>query len=184
MMSEQDGSKKDVNDELEDVEEEAELLVRDVMTRDVRTVKPNDHLTDVARLMIEEGISGCPVIADNGEVIGVISEGDLLKRWQELKIPSFIGIFGGLFPVGSLAALEKQIREIAALQVSEVMSRPAITAIPEWTVAQAAQAMMRNRVNRLPVIDGRGRLVGIITRADLVRTLAGGKRSLPPADSR
>ncbi len=77
-----------------------------------------------------------------------------------------------MFPTGSLHLLEQQLREIAAVKVADVMSRPAITARVDWTLAEAARKMMRHGVKRLPVVDGEGRLVGIVTRADLVRALA------------
>ncbi len=143
------------------------------MTREVVTVGAEDLLTDVARRMSELGVSGFPVVWPDGRVAGVISEGDLLKRWRALHIPTFVSILGGMFPVGSLTELEREIREIAAVKVAEIMSRPAVTARPDWTLGQAAQAMMSHQVNRLPVIDEAGRLVGILTRADLIRTLAG-----------
>lgn len=143
------------------------------MTRQVITVKMDDSLEAVARLMTERRISGFPVVWPDGRIVGVISEGDLLRRFRSVQVPSFLSILGGLFPVGSLEVLEREIREIAALKVSEVMSRPAITASPDWTVERAAGVMIEKQINRLPVTDAEGRVVGIVTRADLVRQMAG-----------
>lgn len=150
--------------------------IGNIMTRDVIAVGIDDPLQEVARLMSEHNVSGFPVLSQDGRVVGVISEGDLIRRYRTLQLPTFVAVLGALVPVGSLGALERQIREIASVKVSEIMSRPAITARPDWSVARAADAMIRHRINRLPVVDAAGSLVGIITRADLVRTMAG-----PPA---
>lgn len=148
------------------------ITVGEVMTREVLTASPDDLLSEVARRLVERGVSGLPVVWSDGRVVGVISEGDLLKRWQALQVPSFVSILGGMFPTGSLQFLEQQVRQIAAVKVADVMTRPAVTAAPEWSVAEAARAMMRHGVKRLPVVDPEGRLVGIVTRADLIRAMA------------
>lgn len=149
------------------------LTVEDVMSRNTIVVGPDDPLEEVARLMSKHNVSGFPVVGPNGEVIGVISEGDLLRRYRSLEMPVFVDILGGLFPLKPLSAVERQLREIVSTKVSEIMSQPAVTARSEWILEQAANTMIRHRINRLPVVDSANRPVGIVTRADLVRTLAG-----------
>lgn len=146
-------------------------LIGSVMTRDVIAVKADDPLQEVARLMNEHHISGFPVLFEDGRIVGVISEGDLIRRYQTLRMPTFAAVLGALVPVGPPGALERQIREIASTKVSEIMSRPAITARPDWPVSQAADVMIRQGINRLPVVDAAGSLVGIVTRADLIRAM-------------
>lgn len=151
--------------------EESRLVLADIMTRDVITVRPDDPLQEVAKLMSTHHVSGFPVIWSDGQVVGVITEGDFLRRYRTLRVPTFVDILGGLFPLTSLAAVEREIREISSIKVSEIMSRPAVTARPDWTVGQAADVMIQHGINRLPVADSSGHLVGIVTRADLIKAM-------------
>ncbi len=154
------------------VTQDASPRVGEIMTRDVVVVGADDSLQDVARLMARHRVSGFPVV-QGGRVVGVISEGDLVRRFRALRVPLFVDVLGGVFPLGSLAEVERTLREIASVKVSDLMSRPAVTARPEWTLQRASEEMVRRRINRLPVVDEEGRLVGIVTRVDLVRTMAG-----------
>lgn len=129
------------------------MIVDDVMTRDVATVPPNLLLKDVARLMTERGISGLPVVED-GKVIGVISEADILQKQR--------GPGEGRFHRNG---------KFHARTVADAMTSPAITVLGRSTLPAAATVMSDRGVNRLPVVDGRG-LAGIVTRADLVRAFA------------
>jgi CBS domain-containing protein len=141
------------------------MNVRDVMTRDVVTVRPEWSLKSVAAILAARGISGAPVVARDGEVIGVVSEGDILfkergpserrdLRWRFLDARR---TQGKLKPDASTAG--------------EAMTAPAKT-IASWrSISSAAAQMLEEGVNRLPVVDD-GLLVGIVTRADLVRAFA------------
>lgn len=142
------------------------MRVQDVMTVDVATVKPGTSLTDMARELSRRRISGMPVIGDDGQVVGVISEADVLAKERSEPEP----------PSGAIARLlnrherEEPIR-LGATVVSDAMTSPAITIEGHWPVAIAADQMIERGVNRLPVVQ-QGRLVGIVTRADLVRAFA------------
>lgn len=141
------------------------LTVRDAMTRTVVTVPLIAPLREVARLLVDHGISGVPVVDVDGTVLGVISEADLLVKEQgpdairHRPLARFIGESGQ-----SRAQSLKQ----AAVTAHEAMTCPAVTITSGRPIHEAAAIMTARRVNRLPVIDD-GRLVGIISRADLVR---------------
>ena len=141
------------------------MRVEDVMTVDVATVKPESSLEDAARELSGRRISGMPVVDDDGGVIGVISEADVLAKEESEPEPR----------AGAVARLLDREREepagIGARVVREAMTSPAITIEPHWPVAMAAEQMIEGGVNRLPVVR-QGRLVGIVTRADLVRAFA------------
>jgi CBS domain-containing protein len=139
--------------------------VRDVMTVGVLAVRRETPLKEVARLLVEHRISGLPVVDDEVQVVGVVSEADLLVKEQG---PDAV-------PHGTLDRLlgesgpTRQLRAKAeARTAGEAMTAPAITIDGSRSVHQAAALMIERRVNRLPVVDA-GRLVGIVTRADLVR---------------
>jgi CBS domain-containing protein len=139
------------------------MMVREVMTREVVTVDEDTPLKDVAQLMLAHRFSGLPVV-DADRVVGVVSETDVLFKEQGASFPR-----PGLLRrwVSPLPAAVR--RKVSARTAGEAMTAPAITIAAGATVADAAALMLERRVNRLPVVDG-GRLVGILTRADLVRT--------------
>jgi len=141
------------------------MRVDQIMSREVVGVPPGASLREVARVLLEHGISGVPVLSDEGKVLGVVSEGDVLVKagaslgHQEHAANWLFGDDEGL-------GLKRRAQTAA-----EAMSRPAITVDPHCTVAEAARLMVRRSVNRLPVVD-EGRLVGIVTRTDVVRAFA------------
>jgi CBS domain-containing protein len=139
------------------------MRVKELMTTDVLTVRPNTQLKDAAQLLAEHRISGLPVVDEDSRVLGVLSEGDILyKEAGALDKPGF---FERLL-AGAPAAFELKL---AARTVGEAMSAPAVTIGPTRPVTVAANTMIDEGVNRLPVVDDQNRLVGIVTRADLVR---------------
>jgi CBS domain-containing protein len=142
------------------------MRVREVMTTDVAAARPETSLKEAAREMAARGISGMPVVDDDGRVVGVISEADLLgKERQEPE--SGNGVVGRLRHRPDPEAE----RRFEARDVGGAMTAPAITVESHCPVTAAAERMLAARINRLPVVQ-RGRLVGIVTRADLVRAFA------------
>jgi CBS domain-containing protein len=140
--------------------------VRDVMTRSVLSVRPDTPLKDVARLLIENRISGLPVVDDAGQVVGVVSEGDLLVKEQSkdaFRHRPLARLFGESTETRML------LSKAEARTAGDAMTSPAITVDAARQVGEAAATMIERKVNRLPVTDD-GRLVGIVTRADVIRT--------------
>jgi CBS domain-containing protein len=141
------------------------MTVRDVMTYPVVTVLRSTPLKEVARVLIDNGISGVPVLDVEGALLGVVSEADLLVKEQG----------AGAIHHRHLARLLGESREsraqtvkLAAITAAEAMSSPAITITPGRPIFEAAAIMTARHVNRLPVVED-GRLLGIVSRADLVR---------------
>jgi len=139
----------------------------DIMTPDVLTVRPDTGLAELVRLLLERRISAVPVVED-GAVVGIVSESDLLRR-PELGTaparPRWLLLFG--FAERDAAAYTKTHGRTAG----EVMSQPVISVAEDAAVEEVARLMDRHRIKRLPVLRD-GRLVGIVTRSDLVRALA------------
>jgi CBS domain-containing protein len=139
------------------------MRVKDVMTPDVVTVRPDMTLKDAAAVMAERGISGLPVVDLGGQVVGVLSEGDILfkEAGRAAKRPF-------LDRLRPLPAHEREAK-FAAATVGEAMTAPALTIGPRRPLTEVASTMIERGVKRLPVVDNAGMLVGIVTRADLVR---------------
>jgi CBS domain-containing protein len=139
------------------------MNVKDVMTSDVVTVRPETSLKDVAAILTERRISGVPVVDASGKVVGVVSEGDILfKERGPSERTGLLAWFADPYDVA------EQLK-LAARTAGEAMTAPAKTIAPWRPVSSAAAEMLDEGVNRLPVVDDEGRLVGIVTRADLVR---------------
>ena len=140
------------------------MKVQDLMTRSVLTVRPDTPLKDAAALLSEHRISGLPVVDGERRVLGVLSEGDILFKESNGR-ESKQGFLERLLAVPQPGLDLK----IAARTTGEAMSAPALTIGPRRPITEAATTMIDEGVNRLPVIDDEERLIGIITRADLVR---------------
>ena len=141
------------------------MNVRDVMTWSVISVDPATPLKEAARLLVDNRISGLPVVGKVGEVLGVLSEADFLVKAQgedAVAHRPLARIFG------ESRESTAQLAKLAAVTAGGAMTSPALTVGPDARIADAAALMTRRGVNRLPVVDD-GRLVGIVTRADLVR---------------
>lgn len=137
------------------------MKVADVMNRDVVTVAPGTLLKDVARTLVERRISGVPVVDDDGTVLGVVSEADILIKEQ--------GRGGRSSLFERVLDVDTDSEKYSARDAADAMTTPALTIRPTRAASEAASLMLDRGVNRLPVVDPRGRLVGIVTRADLVR---------------
>ena len=141
------------------------MTVRDVMTTPVFSVTTSTPLKDVARLLVEHRISGLPVVDDTGAVVGVVSETDFLIKagGQEVARRRW---FGRL--LGETKETSARQAKIGAVTAGESMTSPAATIDADRSTTAAATLMVDLDVNRLPVLDD-GKLVGIVSRADLVR---------------
>lgn len=142
------------------------MNVEDVMTTDVITVAPNTPLKDVARLLTDHGISGLPVLDQRGEIVGVISEADLVSSLKQPRESP------GRLP--RLLGLDRRRRPATA---RDAMTPRPITTGPGASLPAAANLIMREGIASLPVVDD-GKLVGIVTRSDLVRAFARSDNSL------
>ncbi|MCS7005999.1 MAG: CBS domain-containing protein [Thermoleophilia bacterium] len=136
------------------------MKIEEVMTREPKAVPEATSLKDVARILAEHGISGLPVVDEEGKVVGVVSEADIVGK--EVGAERERSLLGRLLRGGPPPVLD-------ARTAGEAMTAPALTITADREVAEAARTMTEQGVNRLPVVDDEGRLVGIVTRADLVR---------------
>jgi CBS domain-containing protein len=138
------------------------MRVEKIMTRDVVTVAAGTPLKEVAALLAANHISGVPVADPDGTVLGVVSEADILCKEQ--GFPPNPGRVSGWL----LRRMDGELDKIGARRAADAMTAPALTVRPAQQVSEVARLMVGHRINRLPVVAA-GRLVGIVSRADLVR---------------
>jgi CBS domain-containing protein len=142
------------------------VKIEDVMTTEVATVAPGTSLKEVARELVERRISGMPVVDGEGHVLGVISEADLIVK-ERGEPPQRGGLLARLVDRDD----HDDHAKLEARVAGEAMTSPAITIESRRLVGAAAAVMLDRQINRLPVLKN-GHLVGIVTRADLVRVFA------------
>jgi CBS domain-containing protein len=142
----------------------------DIMTSNVITVKKDTPLTELAKILYEHHINGVPVVDDDGALVGIICESDLIRRDRKLHIPTVIAIFDWVLYLQGPKSLEKEIRRISATKVEDLYTKDVITVSEKTPVEEIATIMSQKRVYTIPVTD-EGRLVGVIGKADLIRAL-------------
>ncbi len=146
--------------------------VADVMTRDPITATRETPLTDVIKILAERRISSLPVV-EGGKLVGIISETDLMWRESGVTPPPYIMLLDSVIYLENPARYEREIHKALGQTVGEVMSdRHVITIAPDKPLREAAQIMHERTANSLPVLDSTGRVIGILTRGDIVRAMA------------
>lgn len=135
--------------------------IDELMTRDVVSIRLGTPFKEIARALTDNGVSALPVLDDAGRPAGLVSEADLLRKAAGRPDPS------GLTPLPHIEAWERARAE--GRTAGEIMSAPVVCARPEWTVVEAARLMAVQNVKRLPVVDEADRLLGIVSRSDLLR---------------
>lgn len=147
--------------------------VADIMTLDPIVVSPETPLNEAIKILAEKRISGLPVINANGKLVGVISETDLM--WQETGVtqaPYFM-LLDSIIYLENPAKHERELHKALGQTVGEVMtSKDIITIKPDRAIRDAAQIMHEQKVHRLPVVDADGKVIGILTRGDIIRFMA------------
>lgn len=146
------------------------MRVRDVMTFPVRTIGPDATVQELLALWREHPVGGFPVV-EQDVVVGLVSESDLVYRDRPLKPPAILALFDALIPLDVPGHFREELRRTVGARVRDVMTSPAITVGPEAEISEAASLMIAKRVDQLPVVDATGKLVGILSRSDLVKTL-------------
>jgi len=158
------------------------MEARDVMRAPVITIQENATIKDAAKLLVEHRISGLPVVDPKGKLVGVISEGDLVRR-QEIDTQPTRSWWLELLSADK--ALAADYIKTHSKKVADVMSRNVITASPNSSVQEIATTMEKNGIKRVPIVR-EGNLIGIVTRANLVQMIgsSGSKLEISPSDSR
>jgi len=147
------------------------VSIKEIMVANPVTVKPSDSVETVLKLLEEKHISGLPVMDDEGQVVGVVSEADLLFKEKSIRLPLYLTFLDSIIYLESLDKFKHQLQKSLGMFVADVMTDKPMTIAPDAPVSQAAELMLTKRINRLPVLDTVGNLVGIVTRNDLLKAL-------------
>jgi CBS domain-containing protein len=145
------------------------MRVAEIMTKEVITVQDDTPLMKVAELLFDRSLNGVPVIDKKRHVIGIITEYDLLSREEHIHIPSYVKLLSEFKIVDRKNDVHRELNKVYHVHAKDLMTVPVVTIAPDTEVAEAARIFSEQRINPLPVVDREGRLVGIVSRADIVK---------------
>jgi CBS domain-containing protein len=148
------------------------LTVREIMETDVPVVLPSDPVESVLKIMRAHDLPGVPVVNEGGRCVGIITEADLVLAGDEedLHLPHYFELFGGVVFLEPLRRFETRLRKAFSSTARDLMTEDPITVDADASVEEAARLIADRKHNRLPVVE-HGRLVGVITRVDVLDAL-------------
>jgi len=144
-----------------------ELFAKDIMTKKVITIDKDSTVGDLAKLLIKKKISGVPVVDEKKDIVGIITEGDIILKESSLPLPiSFSFSF-----MNKYETYMKSTEEYLKTKVEDVMTRTLNTVKEDAPLSKVVNVMLNNKINRVPVLDKENKLVGIITRANIIESI-------------
>jgi CBS domain-containing protein len=145
------------------------LTAKEIMTREVLSVPPEMEIVQAAKILIEKGFNGLPVV-DEGKLVGILCQSDLIVQQSKLPIPSLFTLLDGFIPLGSTRHFEKAVKKIAATTVADAMTPNPITIHPDTNIEELASLMLDKNFHTIPVVD-KGEILGIVGKKDILKTL-------------
>jgi CBS-domain-containing membrane protein len=151
----------------------AEKTAAEIMDADVPSVAPDNDARTAIELLARQELSAIPVVDEERQVVGIVSESDLVLSEEEadLHLPHFLNLMGGVVFVGSMKGFEERLNKAFATKVADLMTADPITVRTATGVDDIARRIAEKHHNHLPVVDGDGRLAGMVTRADVLAAL-------------
>jgi CBS domain-containing protein len=150
---------------------EGEPLARDIMTTPVVTVAPHASLKDLVALFRANKVGGVPVVDHREHLIGIVTEGDLMAIDADVEMPHWFELFDSIIYLGSQKKFKDQLEKAAAATVRDLMTEKVRTVRDDEPARKAARLMSQYGFDRVPVLDADGKVVGIITRHDIIKLL-------------
>jgi CBS domain-containing protein len=146
------------------------LTAKDIMTRDVLTVKPDTSIEELSAILVKNEISGVPVVDDSGALYGVVTENDLISRNKRLHIPTVVSFLDAAIYLESSKKFEQEVKRLTATRVGDICTRKVVTITEETTVIDIATIMSEKKAHLLPVLKT-GKVVGIVGKRDMVKAV-------------
>ena len=147
------------------------LTAKDIMTKDVVTVKPETSIEKLASLLVKHQISGVPVVDEKGELYGIVTENDLISQNKRLHIPTVVSFLDAAIYLESSKKFEAEVKRITATRAGDICSRKVLTVTEDTTLVDIATIMDEKKTHLLPVVKN-GKMVGIVGKRDVVKAVA------------
>jgi CBS domain-containing protein len=146
------------------------LTAFDIMTRDVVAVTTGTSIRELAEIMTHHRIGSVPVVDDTGALVGIVTESDLIEQDKNFHIPTVISLFDWVIYLESEKKFEKELKRMTGQTVGDIYTKDVVIVEPTTTVHEIADIMCDKKIHSLPVVD-EGKLVGIVSRIDLIRSM-------------
>jgi len=146
------------------------MKAKDIMTTEVITLFPDTDIASAAKVLLDNGINGAPVVDEDDRLLGILCQSDLVVQQKRLPMPTVFTLLDGYVSLTSSKQMERQIRKISALTVAEAMTPNPVSITPETQLETIAGLMVDSNFHTLPVVD-KERVVGIVGKEDVLRTL-------------
>lgn len=146
------------------------ITARDIMTTQLATLTPDMPFTSAAKILLDNHFNGAPVVDENGKLVGILCQSDLVAQHKKLPVPTLLTLLDSFVRLTPSKQLEKQARKIAALTVGEAMTADPVTVRPDTMIDTIAGLMVDSNLHTLPVVEEE-QLIGIVGKEDVLRTL-------------
>lgn len=148
------------------------VLLRDIMTKKVFSVLPDTPIIEATRIITEHNFEGMPVIDKDGQLVGILTEYDLITKTSTINVSFLQKIINDIYTTNKQDAPEIETKDISDLTVKDVMNHEPLTMKDDATFEDAIETFKaHHRVNPIPIVDAQNRVVGIISRFDILRPL-------------
>lgn len=141
---------------------------QDIMTTPVVTVSLDTDIKELARLLTSKSISGVPVVDDNGCLLGIVTETDLLFTEKPLHIPTFVTLLDAVVFFENPFKMDKDLKKLTASTVADLYSPDCLTVVATTLIEEIAELMISQKVNLLPVVDKERKVIGIVSRTNML----------------
>jgi len=148
------------------------MRIEEIMTKKVITLNEWDKVAEIAQTLLKHHLTGAPVVDKEGKVVGIVTEGDLMRRNALMHLPEYIAIQGSTVYLEAPSEIENDLQKAVGAQAEEIMTRDVITASPDSEVEIVAQQMIEKNLNPVPVLEN-NKIVGIVSKSDIVRLILG-----------
>lgn len=149
----------------------AELLAQELMRPEVPMVPADATVGRVARIMAESGLPGVLVV-DNDEIVGIVTEGDLITRQADVEVPSRLPFLDAVLTVDGGADFDDEMRRVLAISARDLMTSPVYNIKGKATIDEVATLMHERNVNPVPVVNDDNEIIGVLCRADVVALIS------------
>jgi CBS domain-containing protein len=147
------------------------LTAKDIMTKDVVTVKPDTSIEELSTLLVSNEISGVPVVDADGAIVGIVTEHDLISRNKRLHIPTVVSFLDAVIYLESSKKFAEDVKRLTATKVGDICAKKVVTITEDTTLTDIATLMSEKKVHLLPVVAS-GKIVGIVGKRDVVKAVA------------
>jgi len=146
------------------------LTAADIMTTDVHTIREDADIKDLAKLFVEHRVNAMPVLGQDGKLVGMVSQTDLVEQDKPLHIPTVISLFDWVLYLESPKKFADEVNKVTARRVGDICDKNLVTCAPETPVSSVANMMVDNKVHLVPVVNESG-MVGVVARLDIIRSM-------------